>query len=186
MTPKKMTITTAAVNPSIQAHLATPEDAPRIMELFRITAEWLRSKGSAQWADLLVGIDRHDTAAAIERLEVILFKQDDSPAAVVILMPRPSEWDNGLWGDLAADEHAVYLHRLSVHRVFAGNGLGRQIMKWLDEGVDFPPGKTCIRLDCIASNPTLNAFYREAGYAYIGERDGFCLYEKSLPGRVTE
>lgn len=187
MTPKKMNIANAAVHSRIRAHLAITEDAPRIMELFRITAEWLRSKGSAQWADLLVGIDRHDTAAAIGRGEVVLFKEGDSPAAVVILMPRPSEWDRNLWGEAAAsDGRAVYLHRLSVHRAYAGIGLGRQIMKWLDTGIAFPPDKTCIRLDCIASNPTLNAFYRDAGYTYVGEQGGFCLYEKPFPGRATE
>ncbi|MFC5530029.1 GNAT family N-acetyltransferase [Cohnella yongneupensis] len=179
------TLTNPIVNSQIRAHLAQPEDASRIMELFRITAEWLKSKGSTQWADLLVGIDRHNTAAAITRGEVILFKQEDRPAAVVIFMPRPSEWDLNLWGDRAFDERAVYLHRLSVHRDFAGIGLGQQIMKWIDTGIAFPPDKTCIRLDCIANNPTLNAFYRKAEYAYIGDKDGFNLYEKTISGEAA-
>lgn len=175
-----MTILNASLTPDIQARFAEAQDAPRIMELYRITAEWLRSKGSTQWADLIVGIDRHDTPAAIARREVFLFESGGDPAAVVILMPRPSAWDKNLWGTMAEDPRAVYLHRLSVHRDFAGRRLGPQVLAWTETSVAYPPGVDRIRLDCIADNPRLNAVYREAGYAHVGEKDGFNLYEKPI------
>ena len=173
-----LTITNSHVNSQIQAHFAKPEDAPAIMEIYRITAEWLKSKGSTQWADLLAGIDRHNTATAITRQEVILFKQGDEPAAVVILMLAPSAWDINLWGDSPSNSKAVFLHRMCIHRHFGGIGLGEQVIRWVDSGVAYPSDKDCMRLDCIANNPILNAFYRNAGYTHVGEKDGFNLYEK--------
>lgn len=175
-----LTITNARVNSQVQAAFAKPEDAPAIMELYRITAEWLKSKGSTQWADLLVGIDRHNTAAAIARQEVIFFKQGEDPAAVVILMLAPSEWDINLWGDDSSNAKAVFLHRMCIHRNFGGIGLGEQVIRWVDSGVAYPADKELIRLDCIADNPILNAFYRNAGYTRAGARNGFNLYEKRL------
>ncbi|MBO9597965.1 MAG: GNAT family N-acetyltransferase [Cohnella sp.] len=173
-----LTISNPSVNSRIEAHWAKPEDGPAIMELYRITAEWLKSKGSAQWADLLVGIDRHNTAAAIERGEVVLFKKGTDPAAVVILMLAPSPWDLDLWGDDPSNEKAVFLHRMCIHRDFGGTGLGAQVIRWVDAGIAYPPDKDVIRLDCNANNPILNAFYRDAGYAFVGEKDGLNLYEK--------
>lgn len=175
-----LTIANPRVNSQIQAHWAKPEEAPAIMELYRITADWLKSKGSTQWADLLVGIDRHNTAAAIERGEVVLFKQGNDPAAVVILMLAASPWDLNLWGDNPSNEKAVFLHRMCIHRSFGGTGLGAQVIRWVDSGISYPPNKDYIRLDCIANNPILNAFYRDAGYTRVGEKDGFNLYEKRL------
>lgn len=175
-----MTILRPTVNPELQARFAAPEDVPRIMDLYRVTAEWLRSKGSTQWADLIVGIDKHDTPAAIARRETLLFESDGDPAAVVTLMLRPSEWDRSLWGEADGDRGAVYLHRLSVHRNFAGRGLGPQVLAWVETGVGYPPGAGRIRLDCIADNPKLNEMYRKAGYARVGERNGFNLYEKRV------
>ncbi len=174
-------IASPRVSSLVEAHWAKPEEAPAIMELYRITAEWLKSKGSTQWADLLVGIDRHNTAAAIARGEVVLFKQGDDPAAVVILMLAPTPWDVNLWGDDPSNAKAVFLHRMCIHRSFGGTGLGAQVIRWVDSGIAYPPDKAYIRLDCIADNPTLNAFYRDAGYAYVGEKDGLSLYEKRLP-----
>lgn len=176
-----LTIANPRVNSQIEAHWAKPEDGPAIMELYRITAEWLKSKGSTQWADLLVGIDRHNTSAAIARGEVVLFKQEDDPAAVVILMLAPSPWDLNLWGDDPSNEQVVFLHRMCIHRSFGGTGFGAQVIRWVDSGIAYPPDKEFIRLDCIADNPILNAFYRDAGYAFVGEKGGFNLYEKRLP-----
>lgn len=94
-------------------------------------------------------------------------------------MQQPGEWDLRLWGD-GGHEGSVYLHRLAVRRDYAGGGLGTAIMDWALQGIDFP-GKTRMRLDCIADNPGLNAFYLGLGYSFMGETDnGFCLYEKPL------
>ncbi len=34
-----------------------------------------------------------------------------------------------------------------------------------------------LRLDCVASNEFLNAYYTSFGFVYQGTRDGFAIYE---------
>ncbi|SEG67387.1 N-acetyltransferase [Paenibacillus sp. UNC499MF] len=170
------------VNSEIRANIAGMEEYPEIERLMVDTAKWLRSKGSTQWSGLLSGSDDHDMAGALERGEVVVFKGTEGTLlACVILQQEPAEWDRNLWRlDPGETGTAVYLHRLVVERGQAGRSLGRTVMDWIGREMSFP-GKDRIRLDCIAGNETLNAFYKNCGYTYIGESGGFSLYEFILP-----
>lgn len=182
------TILNSKVNSNVQAFQATAEDTPLIMELLISTAAWLKSKGSTQWAGLLRGEDHHDMIGYVSRGEVVVFKQDELLAGVVILMQQPSEWDLRLWGKKAQTmESAVYLHRLAINRDYAGKGLGEAMMRFVDSRIQFE-NKDRIRLDCIGNNPTLNKFYSGIGYELTGEVEGFCIYEKLLlqPGGLEK
>ncbi|MBB3114604.1 ribosomal protein S18 acetylase RimI-like enzyme [Paenibacillus phyllosphaerae] len=162
----------------IKVRQAVPSDTKAVQELLLQTARWLQSKGSTQWGALLSGQDGHNMAGAITRGEVFVFEAGEALAGTFILMQEPSQWDLDLWGDEASGcSSAIYLHRLAINREFSGGGLGEAMMRWAEEGVSFT-GKDRIRLDCIASNATLNRFYSGLGYTFKGERDGFCLYEK--------
>ena len=59
--------------------------------------------------------------------------------------------------------------------------MGEAIVNWAGSGIHFP-GKDRIRLDCIANNEKLNAFYRSCGYAFKGSAANpmgvFNKYEK--------
>ncbi|SFI30874.1 Acetyltransferase (GNAT) family protein [Paenibacillus sp. UNC496MF] len=166
-------------NPRIAVSQAKPDDAPAVMALLVGAARWLQSKGSAQWSALLSGDDHHDVVGHIAAGELFLFKDGDALAGIVLLMQTPKQWDLDLWGP-DGHEPNVYLHRLAINREHAGQGLGTDIVRWAETGISFP-GKRTMRLDCIASNPKLNDFYRGLGYAYKGTSpSGFCLYEKPL------
>lgn len=168
--------------PDIQPSIATLGDADEAQQLMVETARWLHSKGSTQWGGLLKGQDDHNLSAAIERREVIIFKdvQSGELAGMVILQQQPSEWDRNLWG-LGQDDPgtSVYLHRLVVSRKYGGTGLGENILAWAESGVTYK-GKDRIRLDCIAHNEVLNRFYQQCGYTYKGEVKGFSIFEKRL------
>jgi len=161
---------------------AVPGDYPQIKELLLKTARWLQSQGYGQWSGLLRGEDSHRTEQAVERGNVFVLKNSEDIAAMVILLRQPSDWDIGLWGE-EGSERAVYVHRLAINRDYAGQKLGAKMLDWASEGIRFA-GKDRIRLDCIASNAALNAFYRRMGYAYAGESangDGsFSKFEKLL------
>lgn len=93
------------------------------------------------------------------------------------MLPQEArEWDIQLWGN--EQPEAIYLHRLAIDRSVAGKNLGKEILNWVTEGIVFE-GKNVIRLDCIATNESLNTFYREAGFTYRGTSDtGFNIYDK--------
>ncbi|EIT85691.1 histone acetyltransferase [Fictibacillus macauensis ZFHKF-1] len=163
------------VMPHIKAFQAVSQDTPEIMELLVKTAQWLQQKGSTQWGELLEGKDVHGMAQSVERGDVFVFRTEEGKlAGVVMLVQQPSKWDLDLW--MKDDPKAIYLHRLAIDRSEAG--LGRDILKWATDGIVFH-GKSVIRLDCIANNETLNAFYRSEGFIYQGtSKNGFCMYCK--------
>lgn len=163
-----------------KAYQAKPEDTEAVLGLLRSTAEWLKSTGSTQWSGLLQGEDSHNTPEAIKRGEVYIFIQESILVGMVMLMQRASAWDRELWGD-EGHESSIYLHRLNINRAAAGKHLGEQIVRFADSGIQFA-GKDRVRLDCIANNLKLNAFYRSCGYAYKGLASNplgdFSKYEK--------
>ncbi|KAG0379979.1 hypothetical protein BGX24_010777 [Mortierella sp. AD032] len=84
-------------------------------------------------------------------------------------------FDQMLWTELVEDwTDAVYLHRLVVEREYKGFGLGPKALYFAElEGLK--RGKHFLRLDCMADNKLLKAYYREkAGFKefddYPGER----------------
>ncbi|WP_239616712.1 GNAT family N-acetyltransferase [Cohnella mopanensis] len=162
---------------------AEPEDTQEIMRLLVNTAEWLLSKGSNQWNALLRGEDSHNTPESINKGEVYIFRQDPKIVGMVILLQQPNAWDLDLWGERTKDNSAIYLHRLAINRKFAGKGVGKNIMNWVD--TEAPKlGKRVIRLDCLANNEVLNGFYRSLGYEFVGKASNssgeFSKYEKKV------
>ncbi|KAK3816182.1 MAG: hypothetical protein J3Q66DRAFT_193891 [Benniella sp.] len=84
-------------------------------------------------------------------------------------------FDEMLWKDIVDDwTDAVYLHRLVVEREYKGYGLGPKALMFAEqEGLKH--GKHFLRLDCMADNKLLKAYYREKAHFkefedYPGER----------------
>ncbi|WP_063845941.1 GNAT family N-acetyltransferase [Paenibacillus sp. FJAT-27812] len=173
------------IQPNITVFQARPEDTDAVLQLLVRTAEWLKSKGSTQWSGLLQGEDSHQTPEAIKRGEVYIFMQENILAGMVMLMQRESAWDRELWGD-EGHSSSIYLHRLNINREAAGKNLGEAIVHWADSGIQFA-GKDRIRLDCIANNPRLNAFYVSCGYECKGSASNpmgeFNKYEKLISSK---
>ncbi|MGG4479840.1 GNAT family N-acetyltransferase [Paenibacillus illinoisensis] len=173
-------IITEYINDDFRAMQAQPEDTEDVLSLLRETAEWLRSQGSSQWSALLKGEDSHDTAGAIRRGDVFVFKKEGDVAGMVILLQQPSAWDFDLWGPKAPQtDGAVYLHRLAIRRKYARTGLGRDILGWSSSGIQFD-NKHVMRLDCVGDNERLNEFYPRNGYTFVGKINGYSTFEKPL------
>ncbi|MFI9809162.1 GNAT family N-acetyltransferase [Streptomyces sp. NPDC052301] len=95
--------------------------------------------------------------------------------------------DEGAWGP--QPPVAGYVHRLMVDRGVAGPGTGKALLNAAEHRVA-AVGRTCVRLDCLAGNARLNAYYRHAGYRVVGLKEGkpqpggtpksFTLLEKQL------
>ena len=52
----------------------------------------------------------------------------------------------------------------------AGDGLGRQIMRWAEARIA-THGRVLCRLDCAERNTALQAWYRSQGYVHVGRHD---------------
>lgn len=177
---KRYVILNAQVKNELRMHVAKEQDSGSVMNLLVDTARWFNENGSTQWSGLLEGIDTHHTKEAIKRGDVFVCKDGEVISGMVMLLQRPSEWDAKLWERHNKNlEQSIYLHRLAVHRNYANQQLGAAILKWCLDNVQFE-GKTNIRLDCMANNEFLNAFYKKEGFTYIGESEGYSLYEAAL------
>jgi len=95
--------------------------------------------------------------------------------------------DEAAWGP--QPPAAGYMHRLMVDRDVAAPGTGRLLLGAAERRVA-ATGRTCVRLDCLAGNAQLNAYYQQAGYRVVGRKEGkpqpggkpksFTLLEKKL------
>jgi len=154
---------------------AQPTDIDAVLGLLEDAACWLVSRGIDQWRP--GSFDRHDFAARIERGEVYLALSGDQPAGMLTLQPS----DPLFWPD--APDAALYLHKLVVHRAYAGQGLGHRLLQWA-ERTTAAAGKTYLRLDCMAESAAMRAYYEGAGFSYRGDLSSrnwsASLYEKRV------
>lgn len=156
---------------------ATRDDVSEVSGLLQEVATWLRGKNIDQWSYLA---DRsHDDSIRenIELEQVYLVKDKDEIIATFALNKQQGKWDADLWGQL--EDHSIYLHRLAVARARKGEGLGREILSWIEkkarvENIDY------IKLDCVEYNHPLNQFYLANGYEHQGTKNSFSLYQKRI------
>jgi hypothetical protein len=135
---------------------AAAADLDDVLAVLDDAAAWLDAAGVRQWP-------RRFAAAwvtpAIERGETWLVRAGGRTAGTVTL-----DWDDPLWSDLPG--RAGYVHRMAVRRWAAGTG--RAILDWA-AGQAREHGAAAVRLDCVAANPGLRAYYEAAGFRHRGD-----------------
>jgi protein-tyrosine phosphatase len=155
---------------------ATVEDAAAVVRLRDAAAEWLLSRGIEQWRPGELTNVR--IAARAEAGELFVCRVDGVVAAAVVV----ADQDSAVWGAVAGD--AGYVHTLVVDRRHAGRGLGRRVLAAVERLIATRHARA--RLDCVSTNTRLRAYYRDAGYREVGERDlgagwsPVTLFEKRL------
>lgn len=149
--------------------LATLDDFSAIDQLIVRKAEAFQAAGKSQWVKYLEpsrsDYVRHDLTNGT----VYVLERDGKLLGSVSLIP-PTSWDRNLWDDVSG---AVYLHRLVTANDVKGQRIGERLLTHA-----LASTTERVRLDCVASNAFLDAYYRRFGFTYIGERDGFSLFEK--------
>ena len=119
-------------------------------------AAWLRERGVEQWPDRF---PTEWVMPAIEAGETWLAEYDGQIAGTLVV-----QWADPLfWAGYPND--AGYLHRLAVRR--HGDGLGSRLLRWAERHAA-AAGKVYLRLDCVASNESLRAYYERAAYQHVG------------------
>lgn len=162
----------------LKVDLATPAETNTVIEILVDAVRWLESRGLPTWSpDVLADI----MPAAVDRGEVYLARLDDQPVGTVSI-----QWSDAVyWGERPDD--AGYIHKLAITRAAAGQHVGTQLLDWSERFIA-ARGRPYARLDCHAANPTINQFYRAAGYELRGTVDVnspvLNLYEKLLQPSV--
>ncbi len=153
------------------------EDADAIIFLLKDVAKWLHENDVDQWGYLASGGEDEEIKEAIQKNETYMVKRDKDLIGTFTLYESQSPWDIHTWGK--REDEAVYLHRLAVKRSEIGNGIGGELVAWIEKFLS-EKGKRMLRLDCVESNEKLNQFYEKQGFIKQGVSDEHTLFEKRL------
>lgn len=157
--------------------LAVQDESHKIIDFLKETAQWLKEKGIKQWSFLLHGGEDEEIKRAIENQATYIVSNEGGMIATFTLSRDKSDWDKHIWGE--QDEFgSLYLHRLAIKPSYMKNGLGRDLLTWIETNFKCQAGY--LKLDCVADNKKLNHFYREHGFRLVGCNDGHNQYEKKL------
>lgn len=136
--------------------VAAPGQVDDVLAVLNEAAAWLQERGVEQWPPRF---DPSWIEGAIRRGETWLVTVDGMLSATVTLDLSDPVWD-GVPGT------ALYVHRMAVRR--RASGLGAVILGWAID-VAGQQGHEALRLDCVASNARLRAYYEAAGFAHCGD-----------------
>jgi len=120
-------------------------------------AAWLQARGVEQWPPRF---ERSWIEGGVRRGETWLALVDGTVSGTVTLDRRDRVWDG------VPDAAALYVHRMAVRR--SAPGLGAAILGWAAD-VARGEGRAALRLDCVASNGRLRAYYEAAGFTHRGD-----------------
>lgn len=137
--------------------VAGSDQAGDVLAVLDEAAGWLQQCGVRQWPP------RFELAwieGPIQRGETWLVSVGGTVSGTVTL-----DRSDRLWDDVPSAA-ALYVHRMAVRRSAAG--LGAVILGWAADAA-FRLGFEALRLDCVASNARLRAYYEAAGFVHCGD-----------------
>jgi GNAT superfamily N-acetyltransferase len=144
---------------------AAPDDLKTLIEFRDEAARWLHSRGIDQWSepwpseDLMVeGMLRNIHAG-----ETFIVWDDDTPAATITV----NEWAKPkLWTTAERAEPALYAHKATVARTYAGRGLGAELLDWAGTRAA-RSGAVWLRVDVWTTNQQLQQYYLDHGFTHV-------------------
>lgn len=154
--------------------VASPADAPAVLALRDAAARWMVARGIAQWRPGDRPLSYFASAAATG--DLLAWRSAGRVVGAVVVSASDRTW-------VSTPPATCYLHALVIDRAHAG--LGRRVLAAAENHLR-SLGVARVRLDCVAHNAALRAYYREAGYAPAGTRDlpapwgSVALFEKVL------
>lgn len=157
----------------LRFRLAADTDLTALVRLRDDAARWMLAQGiTGQWQPGQLG-ENHFRKAMAEG-EVWLAEADGRVAGAWELW-----WeDEDAWGP--QPPVAGYVHRLMVDRSSTQPGTGRFLLEAAERRIA-TTGRAFMRLDCLADNARLNAYYLNLGYRVVGHKAG-----KPQPGGVPK
>ena len=153
--------------PLFVLRLAGAADFEAVRSLLKEASRWLGTKNTDQWA--VPWPDENGRNTNIRRAirsgrTWIVLDGGAKPAATLTTSPN----HHGIWPETNGSEPAVYVRRITVSRLYAGLGLGSQLLDWAGLRANRDYGARWIRVDVWTTNTELHEYYRRQGFHYCG------------------
>jgi GNAT superfamily N-acetyltransferase len=165
---------------------ATVSDFQDLAYLRDQAAAWLNGLGfTDQWQKPWPSPqgERQRTLASIEKGEAWIVR--DGPLAIATFA-LDAFADPRLWTESEQAERALYIHRLTVNRDYAGIGLGARIMN-LIEAWAAAHGYSWLRVDVWTTNTQLHDYYHRLKFVQVrivsGDYPSGALFQRKVPGQ---
>ena len=131
-----------------------------ILQILQETQKWLWDNGINQWT---LPFEAKWIKQSIEKREFFIATLDDEIVAIFRLV----DTDPFIWEDNSNE--AIYIHSLAVLQQWRGQGIGDQILHWI-EAYSKQHRYRFLRLDCMAENNRLCRFYEQFGFIKKGSK----------------
>ncbi len=150
-----------------QIRLATPDDLELIIGLIDKAADWLRTKGTNQWAApwptrperderVLRGLLAGSTWLVVDR---------GTPVATATSWRLPGQRE--LWTAQELSEPAVYMSRLVLNREYTSTGAGAALTEWVGARGREEYGAAELRIDVWTGNLKLHGYYMSQDFEFL-------------------
>jgi ribosomal protein S18 acetylase RimI-like enzyme len=145
-------------------------DFENIFDVLYENAKWLEGREIVQWPLAWLESKRDEIKASVAagdfyQLDINNNAQHEANSgisAIVELKSCPEE----IWASDKAK--ALYIHKLAIRRIHKNQDLGRTVLSLIKEDA-IRQKLTYLRLDCVAHNVALRAYYEEQGFILIEE-----------------
>lgn len=155
-------------------------DMNKVLNLFKAAAEKISKMGINHWqywknppAEKVKWVED-----GIRSNEFFFVKNHQEQ---IIGMVRILEEDILYWGE--KKDKARYIHSLVVMEQYSGEGIGKKIIKTIEEAAR-KDGYQYLRLDSDSKNPKLCHYYEKQGFEKVGSKvlplSTYNLYQKKL------
>ncbi len=139
---------------------AVPADLPRLLQYRRDAAAWLSTHGIDQWNN---PFPPEHILASITGGAVYLIHDGDTMAATVTLDTTP---EPDLWTADELREPSLHLHKLIVHRAYAGRELGTRILDWASDKAARSDYQW-LRINVNTANTRLQHYYLDREFTHV-------------------
>ena len=158
---------------------AESHEFERVLHFLKQAAYWLKEKGVDYWQDWISPppLFTDWIQQGFDQKEFYMVESDGDVIGCFRL-----QWQDPLfWGE--QKNNAGYVHSFIISRDLAGRGIGRQVLK-LIENFCRENGKEILRLDCGVDVAGLRNYYEQYGFKPVGEvtveGERLTLYEKPI------
>ncbi|MFJ2191602.1 GNAT family N-acetyltransferase [Kitasatospora sp. NPDC087861] len=158
---------------------ARPSDLALLLAFRRETAQWLAGQGIDQWSN---PFPEEVLLASIEAGTVFVVHDHGTPAATVTLDNNP---EPNLWTPEELAEPCMHLHKLTVARAYAGQGLGGRLLDWAGDRTARAGGQW-VRINAWTTNVQLHRFWLNHGYHHVRTVSGGGIGNQGVSGWLAQ